>query len=321
MKDYHIIHNSTEFYEYLLSITGGQKKITQSGFLYSGETSLLNYEIERLIFTPGFETAFQKLIAKEPFVIRFIPHYEGIELTVFFEDEHWRRLKSIRCRLMFLFEDKSLNQKLEYCIVPGYHYALNIYLERSWLYNFLDIRAFFPYKYADVFAYIPDHEAERFWPALSEMKSVEMNGASKQIFLQAKSMELFSLALDFIAEQKTDHQARALHMRKEDILSLRNIHTEIENNYIDPPTLKELSRKYCVNMRKLTEGYKQLYGTTVYEFVISCRMKRALFCLRNLGLSVSEAAVEAGYVHLSHFIETFRKYYGFSPGEIKCQAK
>ena len=57
-------------------------------------------------------------------------------------------------------------------------------------------------------------------------------------------------------------------------------------------------------------------GTTPHQYLISYRMKRAFSMLME-GKSVSETADTVGYPELRNFIRAFKKYYGYSPSQVK----
>ena len=85
----------------------------------------------------------------------------------------------------------------------------------------------------------------------------------------------------------------------------------------NPCTLVELSHKVGINDFKLKKGFKQLYGTTVYEFLVDARMEKAKLLLLETETSIHEIAFVTGYKNLSSFITAFKKKMGYSPGSYK----
>nr|MBQ4318881.1 helix-turn-helix transcriptional regulator [Clostridia bacterium] len=66
-----------------------------------------------------------------------------------------------------------------------------------------------------------------------------------------------------------------------------------------------------VSTSKLNRDFKRYTHTTLHEFVIRTRMFHAADILKVS--SVADAAEKCGFEDVSHFIRTFRKYYGTTP--------
>lgn len=81
-------------------------------------------------------------------------------------------------------------------------------------------------------------------------------------------------------------------------------------------TVKELSELCGYH----TQYYIRLFclhlGITPHQYLISYRMKRAVSLL-NEGRSVAETADMVGYREVRNFIRGFKKYYGYSPSQVK----
>jgi AraC family transcriptional regulator len=84
----------------------------------------------------------------------------------------------------------------------------------------------------------------------------------------------------------------------------------------EPLTIKELSRKVAINECYLKKGFKELFGTTIFDFYQSQRMEHARYLLYEKGLSVTEVSVMLGYSSISHFSTAFKKHTGVKPCEL-----
>ena len=143
----------------------------------------------------------------------------------------------------------------------------------------------------------------------------EYAGDIRNLYLQAKVQELLLLALEQLGageEKNVD-----IVLRPYDIEKIREAHDYLLRNMDNPCTLIELSRKVAINDFKLKKGFKQLYGTTVYEFLLDARMEKAKVLLLETETSVHEIAFMTGYKNLSSFITAFKKKMGYSPGSFK----
>ena len=83
-----------------------------------------------------------------------------------------------------------------------------------------------------------------------------------------------------------------------------------------PITIKELSRKVAMNECYLKKGFKQVMGSTIFEFFQHERMKYARTLLSDKGLNVTEVADLLGYSSISHFSTAFKKHTGIKPCEL-----
>ena len=84
----------------------------------------------------------------------------------------------------------------------------------------------------------------------------------------------------------------------------------------EPLTIRELSRKVAINECYLKKGFKELFGTTIFDFYQSQRMEHARYLLYEKGLSVTEVSMLLGYSSISHFSTAFKKHTGLKPCEL-----
>jgi len=82
-----------------------------------------------------------------------------------------------------------------------------------------------------------------------------------------------------------------------------------------PPTIAQLARETGLNQLKIKQGFKRLFGTSVYALFQRERMERARYLLRRHG--VTETATRVGYSNVSHFSSAFRKQFGILPSELR----
>jgi AraC family transcriptional activator of pyochelin receptor len=81
----------------------------------------------------------------------------------------------------------------------------------------------------------------------------------------------------------------------------------------DPPTITELAKEIGLNEYRLKEGFKNIYGTTVFKYLNDYRLDVARQLLEQDHVKVNEAAYQIGYTNPSHFIAAFRKKFGVTP--------
>jgi AraC-like DNA-binding protein len=79
--------------------------------------------------------------------------------------------------------------------------------------------------------------------------------------------------------------------------------------------IPDLSRKVNMNEFHFKLVFKQIFGTGPFEYRQQKRLEKAKELLET-GLSVKEVAIQTGY-RITNFVNTFRDYFGYTPGSIK----
>ncbi len=100
----------------------------------------------------------------------------------------------------------------------------------------------------------------------------------------------------------------------QDIERVKHARELICNNLQNPPTLLELARTVGLHHSKLNTGFREIYGTTIFDYLRQTRLIMAKALLDNGRVNVSEAAFAVGYASPSHFVKSFKNSYGTSPG-------
>ena len=87
-------------------------------------------------------------------------------------------------------------------------------------------------------------------------------------------------------------------------------------NIGNPITIKELARKVATNECYLKKGFKEMFGTTIFDFYQGQRMEHAKYLLYDKGLTVTDVSALLGYSSISHFSTAFKKHTGLKPCEL-----
>jgi len=138
----------------------------------------------------------------------------------------------------------------------------------------------------------------------------------ENIFINAQTQMLLLYSMDCMAgdnEESFSCKFLANDADREKIALAREILLEHIN---EPLTIKELSRKAAINECYLKKGFKEMYGTTIFDFFQSQRMEHAKYLLYEKGLSVTDVSAMLGYSSISHFSTAFKKHTGLKPCEL-----
>lgn len=83
-------------------------------------------------------------------------------------------------------------------------------------------------------------------------------------------------------------------------------------------SIEQLAEISGMNRTKLQEGFKDMFGKTIFTFTTDMKMLKAKLLLEDeQGLSLTEIASMLGYKHTNHFSAAFKKRYNFSPSQLK----
>ena len=83
------------------------------------------------------------------------------------------------------------------------------------------------------------------------------------------------------------------------------------------PKIRQLARAAGMAETALTRGFKAVYGETVFDFSLRCRMQHALILLRDRHWSVDKVSEAVGYSHSTSFATAFRRHFGIRPIEVR----
>ena len=138
----------------------------------------------------------------------------------------------------------------------------------------------------------------------------------ENIFVNAQTQMLLLNTLDGL----DDKELNVINCRflsneadREKVLKAREVLLE---HIGEPITIKQLSRKVAMNECYLKKGFKEMFGTTIFDFYQNQRMEHAKYLLYQKGLSVTEVSEILGYSSISHFSTAFKKQTGLKPCEL-----
>lgn len=146
-------------------------------------------------------------------------------------------------------------------------------------------------------------------------------GSLENIYVNAQVQMLLLYSLDCMLAEKAPEffecKFLANEADREKIMKARDV---LLSHIGEPITIKELSRKVAINECYLKKGFKELFGTTIFDFYQGQRMEHAKYLLYEKGLSVTEVSFLLGYSSISHFSTAFKKHTGLKPCELLFRA-
>lgn len=102
-------------------------------------------------------------------------------------------------------------------------------------------------------------------------------------------------------------------------MELAAVKEYLDEHYTEKLTLDDLAGKFFINKFYLSKIFKETYGTTVNNYLISKRITRAKQLLRFTDMTVDEVGAAVGMGDANYFSRMFRKVEGISPRKYRKQ--
>ncbi|MEO6327412.1 MAG: AraC family transcriptional regulator [Ginsengibacter sp.] len=138
----------------------------------------------------------------------------------------------------------------------------------------------------------------------------------ENIYINAQTQMLLLYSMECMAGEKEDSFSCKFLANEADRNKISLAREILLKHISEPLTIKELSRKVAINECYLKKGFKEMYGTTIFDFFQSQRMEHAKYLLYEKGLSVTDVSMLLGYSSISHFSTAFKKHTGLKPCEL-----
>ena len=146
---------------------------------------------------------------------------------------------------------------------------------------------------------------------LNQLINFNLHPSVSPLYLKGKVYELIALLFnrgdDTLLEQ-CPYLVDEDHLKR-----IRRAKEIIIERMSEPPGLKPLAEEVGLSLKKLKEGFKQVYGDSVYSFLFDYKMEYARKMLESQKYNVNEVGLKVGYSTASHFIAAFRKKFGTTP--------
>lgn len=146
-----------------------------------------------------------------------------------------------------------------------------------------------------------------------QMIGCPLQGTSRRLYLSGKALELLAFALDETRAACNDCPLiQNTSLTPRDIERLHAARQILRSELANPPTLAALAARIGTNAAKLSAGFRDLFGTSVYAFVKAARLDEARMLLEAGETSISDVARHLGY-HRASFATAFRQRFGVTP--------
>ena len=148
---------------------------------------------------------------------------------------------------------------------------------------------------------------------LEQMLNCSFENGIKKLYLEGKSFELIAYLLQLI-KNKTPFNDRSCHV---DIDRIYYAERLLLRDMANPPSLMVLARSAGLHHTKLNLGFKNVFGSTVFDHLRNIRLKKAADLLLDGKMNCAEVSFFVGYSNLSYFAKAFKKQFGVTPSSFR----
>jgi AraC-like DNA-binding protein len=151
---------------------------------------------------------------------------------------------------------------------------------------------------------------------LNQLFSIQLSENARNLYFHGKIFELLSL---YFSEKKPDTETCPFLNDEETVRKIKNAKEHLLKNMDSPPGLKALAKYAGLNEYQLKAGFKEIYGNTVFGYLLDHKLDHARVLLDSGKYKVNEVAFKTGYTNPSHFIAAFKKKFGVTPKKYLMQ--
>ena len=145
--------------------------------------------------------------------------------------------------------------------------------------------------------------------AAMDLLQPHYRGPMERLYREGKATELLALQIGLLG-QPLEKDLTSAELRR-----VREARELLVADLQNPPDLAGLAAAVGLRTKRLNQGFRQVYGTTVFDHLLDVRMATARDMLdQGLDMPLKQLAWAMGYRQASNFISAFRNRYGISPG-------
>lgn len=150
----------------------------------------------------------------------------------------------------------------------------------------------------------------QLYVVLNQLFSVILSEQVSRLYYQGKVLEIIGL---YFSERKPNTESCPFLNDRETVRKIKHAKEYLLTHLDSPPGLKGLAKIAGLNEYQLKVGFKEIYGNTVFGFLLDHKLDHARVMLDSKKYHVSEVAYQIGYTNPSHFIAAFKKKFGITP--------
>jgi AraC-like DNA-binding protein len=138
-------------------------------------------------------------------------------------------------------------------------------------------------------------------------------GELLEFYRQLKAREFLCLALT----PRNGEITPAVKLTRRNISLIHESKHILDNSFDQHITIASVAQQTGMNEFKLKAGFKQVFGISMFDYLIKTRMQTARGLLLETDKPIKEIASLTGYATKQSFLNAFKKYFHDTPGSFR----
>ena len=149
---------------------------------------------------------------------------------------------------------------------------------------------------------------------INEMFLHEFNPIVTPVYYESKVCQLLLAALQRIFRPDSFLRDKLTAAKIEKAMEVKEI---LLSEMAGKLSIRDLAKKVGTNESSLKENFRNVFGTTIYQFGLQIRLEHAKKLLLETDLPIDEISMLVGYPDRSNLYPPFIRHFGYSPGFLR----
>lgn len=150
---------------------------------------------------------------------------------------------------------------------------------------------------------------------VNDIQNCTLSGSLGSIIIEAKILEFIALQLNQLIKENPGNAAPKIKSADRD--ALYDLREFLDQTFTKDHSLRNLAMSFGLNEFKLKRGFKELFGTTVFDYLHHLKMEYAKQLLAADEVYINEVSGMVGYKNPNHFSTAFKRKYGVNPAQFR----
>ena len=155
---------------------------------------------------------------------------------------------------------------------------------------------------------------------IEDFKSCELTDFMQSIYLEGKTYEIITQYLQLYTSKNNRPDNHKL-LRKSTVTKIEEAVSIIKKELDVRISVNTLAKRVGLNQNTLQCGFKQLFSTSVNEYIRDHKIEYAKNLLENSELNITEITYKIGINSRSYFSKLFKTKYGITPKQYIAQSR
>lgn len=155
---------------------------------------------------------------------------------------------------------------------------------------------------------------------IEEFTTCELEGFTRAVFLEGKAYEILTSHLEQYKDDQQAPEKRTI-LRQTTVSRIEEAAAIIEEELATIDNVLALAKRVGINQNTLQLGFKQLYNTSVNEYIRNFKIEKAKELIENSEMNITEITYQIGINSRSYFSKLFKEKYGLTPRQYLTKTR